>query len=511
MQSSPNPVSISLFFVVIAISLVITYWAAKRSNSTSQLYAAGGKITAWQNGFAIVGDLLSAALFLGGVGMYFTSGYDAILYFFPAMAGLFLALTFIAGPLRKLGKYTFADVVAIRLSPVPIRILAAISALAVTLIYLIIQMVGAGSLIQILFGIPYKVSVLIVGALMIIYVAFGGMLATTWVQITKAILMFLGLITLAVLSLAHTHFSLNDLYTKAASMHKLGVGLFQPGGLKLSVAQAASLSLALALGGPGMPHLLMRFFTVQNSQVARRSVVISMVLIGIAYALVFLIIGAASVAFITGNPDYVTATGAPRGGTNMVALHLAAFLGGNVLFGITAAVAFATILAVVSGLTCAAASAISHDLYANVFARDSVNERRETLAFRGSCILVGAIGTLLGIFFEGQNIIYMTGMLFSIAASACFPVLVMSIYWKPLTTAGALAGGYAGLISSLGLIIIGPSVWVSVLKNPAPIIPIDQPAIFSVPVAFIVMILVSYLVPEPHRVALLAERPSSST
>lgn len=499
MESSPNAVSIGLFFVVIAITLVITYWAARRSSSAAHLYAAGGTITAGQNGLAIAGDLLSAALFLGGIGMYFTSGYDAILYFFPAMAGFALMLGFIAGPLRRLGKFTFADVACARLSPVPIRILAAFSSLAVTLMYMIIQMVGAGGLIQILFGIPYVYAIIIVGSLMVIYVAFGGMLATTWVQIIKAILMFLGLFTMSMMALAHVGWSLDALYAKAAEVHALGEGLFQPGGLHLSAGQAASLSLAIALGIPGMPHILMRFFTVPNPNTARKSLVIGMVVIGIAYTMVFLVLGAAGVAFITNNPDFITETGAPRGGVNMVALHLASFLGGNVLFGAVAAVAFATILAVVSGLTVAAASALSHDIYVNVIAGGQISEKKEKMVFRTSCLIIGALSILLGIAFEGQNILFLTGMLYSIAASACFPVLVMSMYWRRLTTQGALAGGYAGLFSSLLVIIIGPSVWVAVLHNDAPLIPIDQPAIISVPIAFIVMVAVSLMTQEATR------------
>jgi cation/acetate symporter len=496
MESGPNAVSITMFFLVIAVSLVITYWAAKRANSASQLYAAGGTITAWQNGFAIAGDLLSAALLLGGVGMFYTSGYDATLYFFPAMLGLSLVLGFIAGPLRRLGKYTFADVITVRLSPVPIRIMAAVSSLAIMMMYLIVQMVGAGGLIEILFGIEYNWAVVIVGVLMVTYVAFGGMLATTWVQIIKAMMLFAGLATLSILSLAQFNFDLGALYDKAASIHNLGADLFQPGGMNLSTAQAASLSIAIALGMPGMPHILMRFFTVPNPVTARRSLVIGMIVAGFAYFMVFFIVGAAGVAFVMNNPDFMNAAGGPRGGTNMISLHISTYLGGNALFGIIAAVAFATILAVVSGLTVAAASALSHDLAANVIARGKMSEKTETLVFRGASFLVGALAILLGIAFHGQNIIYLTGMLFSIAASACFPVLLMSIYWRRLTTAGALAGGYAGLATSLGVIIIGPSVWVSVLHNPAPIIPIDQPAIFSVPVAFIVMIVVSLLTTE---------------
>jgi cation/acetate symporter len=486
-RSSASPISIALFFIVIMISLAVTYWAARRSKTTSELYAAGGRITAWQNGFALTGDLLSAATFLGLVGLYFTGGYDAILYNFPTMVGFAIMVGFIVVPLRRLGKYTFADVAAVRLSPPRIRILAAISAVAVSLMYMIVQMVGAGSLIQILFGIPYRASVVIVGALMTVYVAFGGMLATTWVQIIKCVLLLGCLLALAILALSHANFSLNELYTRAAHAHRLGANLFQPGGLKLPLLQSASLTIGIALGMLGMPHVLMRFFTVRSPQIARQSVIIAMALIAFAIASIFLVIGPAAVAFIAGNSAYTTTGGAPFGGTNMVTLHLASFVGGDILFGGIAAVTFATILAVVSGLTIAAASALSHDLYASVFARGRFMEKQEAVA----CILIGLVSVILGCAFEGQNILYLTAMSFSIAASACFPVLVMSIYWRPLTTQGALAGGYAGLCSALALIILGPSVWVSVLKNPAPIVPMDYPAIFSVPIAFVVMIVVS--------------------
>ena len=490
-HSSASPLSITLFFAVIGISLLVTYWAARRSKTTSDLYAAGGKITAWQNGFALTGDLLSAATFLGLVGLFFTGGYDAILYNFPTMVGFAIMVGFIVVPLRRLGKYTFADVVATRVSPRPIRVLAAISAVAVSLMYMIVQMVGGGSLIQILFGIPYKASVAVVGTLMTVYVAFGGMLATTWVQIIKCVLLIGCLALLVVLSLSHAHFSLSELYEKASSAHKLGPKLFQPGGLNLPLLQSASLTIGIALGMLGMPHVLMRFFTVSSPRVARQSVIIAMGLIAFAIACIFLVVGPAAVAFVSNNPLYTNSRGAPFGGSNMVTLHLASFVGGEVLFGCIAAITFATILAVVSGLTIAAASALSHDLYANVFARQQNDEKHEAFVFRGCCILVGLTSIVLGCAFEGQNILYLTAMSFSIAASACFPVLVMSIYWKRLTTQGALAGGYAGLCSALGLIILGPSVWVSVLKHAAPIVPMDYPAVFSVPIAFIVMIVVS--------------------
>jgi len=496
MNSSVSPVAITLFFVVIAATLAITYFAAKRSHTASDLYAAGGRIKPWQNGWAIAGDLLSAATFLGGIGMFFYAGYDSLLYAFPAMVGSIIMLGFIAGPMRRLGKFTFADAAAARLSPVPIRIIAALSALAVTFMYLIAQMLGAGGLIQILFGIPYTIAVVIVGVLMVIYVAFGGMLATTWVQFTKAILLVAGAAVLSFLALAETSFSLNELYARTAAAHEMGLALMQPGGLGLTTLESISLSLAIGLGIPGMPHILMRFFTVSNPVAARRSIVISMAVVGVTFFFVYMVLGPAGALFVTDNPAAMTENGTVQGGNNMVALHMARILGGEALFGIIAAVAFATILAVVAGLTVAAASALSHDLFANVFARGKISERQETLVFRGSCLLVGLIGIGLGIAFEGQNILFLTGLLYSIAASACFPVLVMSMFWRRLTTIGAVTGGSVGLAMSVGLIVIGPSVWVQVLGNAEPIIPLSQPAIISLPAAFISMIVVSLLTQE---------------
>jgi cation/acetate symporter len=493
MDSTVSPVAIAFFFIVIAITLVITYWAAKRSHTTTELYAAGGRITAWQNGWAVAGDILSAAVLLGGVGMYFTSGYDAVLYAFPVLMGIVIALGLVAGPMRRLGRFTFTDAAAIGLSPVPIRIISALSTLAVLLMYLTAQMLGAGGLIQILFGIPFAVSVSIVGLLMVIYVAFGGMLATTWVQIIKAVLLVTGISLLGILALAQTGFSLDGLYARATSVHALGEQLMQPGGLRLSGIEAASLTMAFALGIPGMPHLLMRFFTVPDAVTARRSLVVGISVMAFTFVLIYLVLGPAGAAFITGNPDFTTETGGVRGGTNMVVLHLARTVGGDVIFGLMAAVAFATILAVVSGITVAAASALSHDLYVHVFARGKSDERRETIIFRGSCVLIGAVGIGLGIAFQGQNILFLTGLLFSIAASSCFPMLVMAMFWSKLTTAGAVSGGAVGLGLSVGLIIIGPSVWVQVLGNETAIIPLSQPAIISVPAAFATIVIVSLL------------------
>jgi cation/acetate symporter len=501
MDSSPSAVSISLFFAVIVVTLAITYWAQKRSRTTSELYAAGGKIKAWQNGWAIAGDLLSASTFLGGIGMVFMAGYDAVVYAFAPLLGFVVMLGFIAGPMRRLGRFTFVDAAATRLSPTPIRIIGALSGLAVTLMYLIGQMLGVGGLIEILFGIPYEAAVVLVGILMVIYVAFGGMLATTWVQLTKAVILVFGVSLLALLALAQTNFSIDELYERASAVHKMGTGLLQPGGMRFSAIESASLSIALILGMPGMPHLLMRFFTVPDATTARRSLAISITIVGIVYYIVYFILGAAGVALLAANPDYTDASGMVPGGSNMVALHLARFLGGDVLFGLIAAVAFATILAVVAGLTVAAASSISHDLYSKVIARENRSERTEKLVFRVSTVVIGVLGIGLGIAFKGQNILFVTGLVFSIGASACFPILLMAMYWSRLTTAGAVAGGATGLALSIGLIVLGPSVWVQILGNATPIIPLSQPAIISAPAAFIVMILVSLVTREAARPA----------
>lgn len=492
-MNAVSPVAIALFFAVIAISLGITWWAQKKSRTAAELYAAGGRIKAWQNGWAIAGDLLSASTFLGGIGMFFTAGYDAMIYTVMPLVGFIVMLGFVAGPMRRLGRFTFVDAAAARLSPVPIRIIGALSALAVTLMYLVGQMLGVGGLVEIMFGIPYEAAVCIVGVLMVLYVALGGMLATTWVQLTKALLLCFGVSLVALLALSHTGFSLDALYARARDAHRMGGRLFQPGGLGLSPLEGASLAMALILGMPGMPHILMRFFTVPDAVTARRSLTISISVVGFVYYGVVFILGPAGVAFLAGNPDYTGASGMVPGGSNMVALHLARFLGGDVLFGVMAAVAFATILAVVAGLTVAAASAISHDLYAKVIVRDAPSEIQEKRVFRVASVLIGVMGVGLGIAFKGQNILFLTGLVFSIGASACFPILVMAMFWKRLTTAGAVAGGATGLALSVGLIVLGPSVWVQVLGNTAPVIPLSQPAIISAPAAFLAMVAVSLM------------------
>lgn len=510
MTPSHNSLAITLFCLIIAATLAITFWAQRSSKTAVDLYAAGSRIKPWQNGWAIAGDLLSASTFLGGAAMFFLAGYDTLIYTFGPLLGFIVMLGFIAGPMRRLGRFTFVDAVATRLSPVPIRLVGAISALAVTLMYLIGQMLGAGELLEILFGIPYPWAVTIIGSLMVVYVTFGGMLATTWVQLTKALLLVTGVCVLALLALRHTGFSLDEMYRQAAAVHKLGSGLFLPGGMQLSTIEGISLTLAFVLGIPGMPHILMRFFTVPDATSARRSLAIGITIVGVVYFIVFLIIAPAGVAFLANNPAYSTPSGGVEGGSNMVALHLSRFLGGEILFGVMAAVAFATILAVVAGLTVAAASAVSHDIYAKVIARDNPSDVRERFVFRATSVAIGALGIVLGIAFHGQNILFLTGLVFAIAASTCFPILFMAMYWPGLTTAGAVSGGLVGLLLSVGLIILGPGVWVQVLGHSAPIIPLSQPTIVSAPAAFAVMIIVSALSRAPERDNALHTTPGSS-
>ena len=493
MSGEINPIAVAMFLAVIGVTLAITYWSAKKNQSAAHLYAAGGQITAGQNGLAIIGDLMSAGIVLGGIAMFYDSGYDALDYFCATMLGFSVLLFLMTGPMRRLGKFTYADVVANRLNPVPIRTLAAVSTLAITIMYLVAQMVGAGAMIEIMFGIPYWAAVVAVGGLMITYVTFGGMLATTWVQIIKACLMIAGVTLLSFLALTKVDFDVNRLFVMAAEKHRLGEGVFQPGGMRMSPFVTASVGMALGFGIIGMPHVLMRFFTVPSPKVARRSMAFALTGMFYVHLLIVMVLGVASVAYITGNPDYIAQNGAPRGGSNMAILHLASYLGGGAMFGFMAAVVFATILAVVAGLTIAASAAVSHDIYSSVIAKGKASDTAEKRVFRAASILIGAAGVLLAIAFKGQNIIYITGMVFSIAASACFPVLLLSIYWRGLTTMGAVAGGYVGLILSVGIIIMGPAIWVQILGNPKPLFPTDQPAIISMPAAFIVMILVSMM------------------
>ncbi|EON87334.1 cation acetate symporter [Plesiomonas shigelloides] len=484
-QRQPINVSaIVMFLVFVGATLMITYWASKRNRSASDYYAAGGRITGFQNGLAIAGDYMSAASFLGISALVYTSGYDGLIYSIGFLVGWPLILFLIAERLRNLGKYTFADVASYRLKQKDVRILSACGSLVVVSLYLIAQMVGAGKLIELLFGLNYHVAVILVGVLMVMYVLFGGMLATTWVQIIKAVMLLSGASFMAIMVLKHVNFDFASLFSEAIKVHPKSNAIMSPGGLVADPISAISLGLALMFGTAGLPHILMRFFTVSDAKEARKSVFYATGFIGYFYILTF-IIGFGAILLVSTNPQFKDATGALIGGNNMAAIHLADAVGGSLFLGFISAVAFATILAVVAGLTLAGASAVSHDLYANVLHKGQANEAEEIKVSKLTTLVLGLVAIGLGILFEKQNIAFMVGLAFSIAASCNFPVLFLSMYWSKLTTRGAVIGGWAGLITAVTLMILGPTVWVKVLGHAEAIFPYEYPALFSMAVAFI--------------------------
>jgi cation/acetate symporter len=483
-RQATNYEAIIMFVVFVAATLGITYWASKRTRSRSDYYTAGGNITGFQNGLAIAGDFMSAASFLGISALVYTSGYDGLIYSLGFLVGWPMILFLIAERLRNLGRYTFADVASYRLAQKPIRTLSACGSLVVVALYLIAQMVGAGKLIQLLFGLDYHIAVVMVGILMVLYVLFGGMLATTWVQIIKAVLLLFGASFMAIMVMKATGFSFNTLFTEAMAVHPKGAAIMQPGGLVKDPISALSLGLGLMFGTAGLPHILMRFFTVADAREARKSVFWATGFMGYFYFLTF-IIGFGAILLVGSNPAFKDASGALLGGTNMAAVHLANAVGGSLFLGFISAVAFATILAVVAGLTLAGASAVSHDLYASVIREGKATERDELRISKITVLVLGVVAIALGILFEKQNIAFMVGLAFSIAASCNFPIILLSMYWSKLTTRGAMVGGWLGLVTAVLLMILGPTIWVQVLGHEKPIYPYEYPALFSMLAAFI--------------------------
>jgi cation/acetate symporter len=479
-----NMTAIVLFFAFVALTLGITWWAAQRTRSRHTFYAAGGSITGLQNGLAIAGDFMSAASFLGISALVYSSGFDGLLYSIGFLVGWPIIMFLMAERLRNLGRYTFADVVSFRLAQKPIRILAASGTLVTVAFYLIAQMVGAGQLIKLLFGLDYANAVIIVGVLMVIYVTFGGMLATTWVQIIKATLLLCGASAMALLVLVKFGFNPDALFAKAVVVSPKHGAIMGPGGFVKDPVSAISLGLALMFGTAGLPHILMRFFTVKDAKEARKSVFYATTFIGYFYILTF-IIGFGAIVLVGTDAQYLDPKGGLLGGNNMAAIHLAHAVGGNAMLGFISAVAFATILAVVSGLALAGATAVSHDLYASVFRKGQVDARNELRVSRIATVVLGIVAIVLGIEFEKQNVAFMVGLAFAVAASANFPVLILSMYWKGLTTRGATIGGFLGLISAVTLTVLGPAVWVKTFGHAEPIFPYDTPAIFSMPLAFL--------------------------
>lgn len=484
-----NMSAIVMFLIFVGGTLGITYWAAKRTKSAKDFYTAGGGITGFQNGMAIAGDYMSAASFLGISGLVYLKGYDGLIYSIGFLVGWPIILFMIAEPLRNLGKYTFSDVASYRLRQTPIRSLAASGSIATVILYLIAQMVGSGKLIQLLFGLQYELAVVLVGVLMILYVTFGGMLATTWVQIIKAFLLLSGATFMSVAVMAHYNFNFSALFSHATELK--GIEIMSPGGLVSDPVSAISLAVALMFGTAGLPHILMRFFTVSDAKEARKSVFYATGFIGYFYILTF-IIGFGAIVLVFQNPQYLDMAkhaidnGYPiLGGNNMAAIHLSHAVGGDFFLGFISAVAFATILAVVSGLTLAGASAISHDLYSSVIKKGKVDGITEMKVSKIATVVLGIIAIFTGIAFENQNIAFLVGLAFAIAASANFPILFLSMYWSKLTTRGAVIGGSVGLFTAVILVILGPIVWVDILGNAKAIFPYAYPALFSVFAAFI--------------------------
>jgi cation/acetate symporter len=506
-----NWTAILMFGGFVAITLWITGRAAAKTRSVSDFYTGGG-ITGFQNGLAMAGDYCSAASFLGITSQIFNDGYDGLIYAIGFLVGWPIVLFLVAEKLRNLGRFTFADVVSYRFLQGPVRSFAAVSTLLVVSFYLIAQMVGAGQLIQLLFGLPYLYAITIVGGLMMVYVLFGGMRATSWVQIIKAVMLLCGATFLVLGVMAHVGFSLEALFAQAVAVKTkmaLATGLspaeaaakaraiMGPGGFIKDPISALSFGFALMLGTAGLPHILMRFFTVPDAREARKSILWATVWVGYFYALTF-VLGFGAIVMISFNPDYVDAAGALRGGNNMAVMHLAHAIGGNLFLGFISAVAFATILAVVAGLTLSAASAISHDIYASVLRQGRAEPSQELRVSRITTILLGIAAIILGIVFQKQNVAFMVSLAFALAASGNFPVLVMSLLWKGCTTRGAAWGGGIGLLSAFGLTVLSPVIWVAVFGFATPIFPYTSPALFSVPLAFLSIWLISILDRSPR-------------
>ncbi len=508
-KQATNWTAIGMFGTFVLLTLFITKWAAAKTKSAADFYTAGGGITGFQNGLAIAGDYMSAASFLGISAAVMASGFDGLIYSIGFLVGWPVITFLMAERLRNLGKFTFADVAAFRFEQTPIRIFAASGTLVVVAFYLIAQMVGAGQLIKLLFGLEYWIAVVIVGALMMVYVLFGGMTATTWVQIIKACLLLGGASFMALSVLWHFGFSPEAMFAGAVKIKtdlalkdgktadvaaSLGQSIVGPGNFVKDPISAISFGMALMFGTAGLPHILMRFFTVPSAKEARKSVMWATGWIGYFYLLTF-IIGFGAITFVLTNPQFLDAKGALLGGNNMAAVHLSNAVGGNVFLGFISAVAFATILAVVAGLTLSGASAVSHDLYATVIKKGKADSASELRVSKMTTIALGVVAVVLGIAFEKQNIAFMVSLAFAIAASANFPVLFMSVLWKDCTTKGAVIGGFLGLVSSVALTIVSPSVWEVTLGNPkgSALFPYTSPALFSMTIGFVGIWLFSIL------------------
>ncbi|MBD0383531.1 solute symporter family protein [Paenibacillus sedimenti] len=472
-----------LFLAIVAGTLVITYYAAKKTKTASEFYTAGGGLTGWQNGLAIAGDYMSAASFLGIAGMVALFGFDGFFYSIGFLVAYLVVLYLIAEPLRNLGKYTMADMIAARFDDKKVRGVAALNSITISIFYMIAQLVGAGALIKLLLGLDYTTSVLIVGLLMTVYVVFGGMTATSWVQIIKCVLLVAGTFIISLIVFAKFDFSILQMFEQMRTATPLKEAFLNPGNKFTNGLDTISLNLALVLGTAGLPHILIRFFTVKDAQTARKSVVVATWIIGLFYVMtVFLGFGAA--AFV-GKDVIVQANAAG----NMAAPLLAKSLGGDFLFAFISAVAFATILAVVAGLVLSAASAFAHDFYSHIVRKGKATEKEQVLSAKLASVGVALISIVLALFAQKMNVAFLVALAFAVAASANLPVLVFTVFWRRFNTAGAVTGMLVGLISSLVLVMVSPNVWDPVAGKAilvgTPLISLTNPGIISIPLGFI--------------------------
>ncbi len=492
--ASVNVEAVVIFAIVLSITLGVTYWASQRMTGAATFYAAGRQITGVQNGLAISGDYLSAASFLGIAGLIYLYGFDGFLYSIGFLVAFLTVMFLLAERMRNAGKFTIADVLAFRLNQRPARTAAALGTLTVVAFYLIAQMVGAGVLIQALVGIDFSIAVVITGVFMLCYVIFGGMLATTWVQIIKAVLLMAGIVVMSVFVLDRIGWNPIELFNKAEA-NKTAESTFSlaPGTFLASPIDTVSLGLALVLGTAGLPHILMRFFTVPNAKAARGSVVWAMFIIGFFYLLTTVIgFGARALMGEAG----VEAAG--KGG-NLAAPNLAAELGGgagtfggDLFLAVIAGVAFATILAVVAGLVLSASGAVAHDIWSSVIRKGKDSEKEEVTVAKIAAVSIGALAIVVAVIGgEGLNVSFMVGLAFAIAASANFPALLLALTWRRFSTTGAVMGVLFGVVSAIALIVMSPTVWPGADSQTGSPLPFElaNPGIISIPLGFLGCIL----------------------
>ncbi|MGO1850360.1 solute symporter family protein [Microbacterium sp.] len=503
-----NPVlNMSIFAAFVAVTMFIVIRASRNNSSAADYYAGGRSFTGPQNGFAISGDYLSAASFLGIVGAIAVNGYDGFLYSIGFLVAWLVALLLVAELMRNTGKFTMADVLSFRLKQAPVRMAAAITTLAVCFFYLLAQMAGAGGLVSLLMGIDgsigQSVVIAVVGIIMVLYVLIGGMKGTTWVQIVKAFLLIGGALVMTIWVLALNGFSLNTLLESAVAASEHGDKILGPGLKYANPLDFLSLALALVLGTAGLPHVLMRFYTVPTAKEARRSVVWAIWLIGLFY-LLSLVLGYGAGALV--GPEQILA--AP-GGVNSAAPLLANALGGPLLMGIISAVAFATILAVVAGLTITASASFAHDIYANVIKKGKVSGNGEVRVARITTIVVGVLAIVGGIGVQGQNVAFLVALAFAVAASANLPTILYSLFWRRFTTTGAVMSMYGGLGAAIVLIVLSPvfsGTETSVFAGfDIAVFPLSNPGIISIPMGFLLGFLGSVLGPKKESARLAAE------